>query len=579
MKYYNNILQSLRSAGFGLLAAGAVLAAACDDEEFVRDAGQLPGNPGKTPSGALYAAGSHDTQLQDFCISEDTEVQVVYRLDYPASDDVTVTLALGDQMAVDAINDALGIKDGNPSIPMVLSPYKRYRLLPETNYEQPASLTLTVPKGETQSAPLTLKVVYDDTLLPSQFGKRMLWPWMLPLKVEKVEGPVLAAADQTLGIGIRPANSLGATTEWITWGEITHEDLKPKEEDFTFVTYCDCREFDPSCGAFYFYAKANFNGVTYPWGGTGVESVEGSARFSPMFDVEILHPAFVVTDAESGMPLLQPHSDLMYVLTNQTRYLDPLRKLWMKVCVSVETDRKSLVGLCNLTDEARASLVWQIADFVRTYRLDGVALNDRPADYTAAGAPVVDKASYTKLLRDLRTALGQDKLLMLSYDADANSALYEAHDGLSAGDYLDFAWWGTTNEFCTPYDAAATVRPIAGLDAKKFSPVLADAVDTPEYRALWMDYAGSYPVGTAKAIELNDKGQCSVLAYKTLRGNIQGFYEAAYNNIPWMCFGPVPLHEGDGFEKAGWASQGGVFEKDLRYPGHGMFYGGGLKDW
>lgn len=572
-----------RAAGFGLLAAGAVMLAACDDTEFVRDAGQLPAEAGTTPSGALYVTRSFDPQLQDFCISEDTEVEVVYRLDFPAPNDITVTLELGDQKDVDAINDARGIKDGNPGIPMVTTPYKRYKLLPESNRQLPAALTLTVAKGKTESAPLSLTVVYDANLLPSEpeFGRRMLWPWMLPLKVTKVEGEVTPLADQTLGIGIRPANLWGNTTEMITWGQLTVDDLLPKEEDFTFITYCDCREFDPSCAVYYYYAKADYNEVTYPWGGTGTEVKEGTARFSPMFDVEILHPAFLVADAESGMPVIEPSSDLMYVLTHQERYLDPQRKLWMKICVSLETERKSPVGLCNLSDEARSSLVWQIKNLIETYKLDGISFDDAPADYTAAGAPAVDKASYTKFLKELRTALGSDKLIMLSYYADANAALYETHDGLRAGDYIDWAWWGITNEFCTPYDAVPTVQPIAGLDAKKFSPVLGDAVDTPAYQALWAEYneEGVYPVGTAKAIELNDKGQCSVLAYKTLRANIQGFYEGAFWNIPISCFPYVPLHEGDGLNKGGWCSTGGAFDEDLRYPAHFMGYGGGLKTW
>ncbi|MCD8035186.1 MAG: DUF1735 domain-containing protein [Alistipes sp.] len=573
----------LRAAGFGLLAAGAVMLTACDDPEFVRDTGQMPAEAGKTPSGALYAVGSFEPQLQDFCISEDTQIDVVYRLDYPAPSDVTVTLALGAQDDVDAINDARGLKDGNTGIPMVPAPYKRYKLLPESNYELPVSLTLTVPKGKTESAPLTFKVVYDDNLLPSEeynYGKRMLWPWMLPLCVEKVEGEVIPLVGQILGIGIRPANSWGSAQEMITWGEITLADLKPKEEDFTFITYCDCREFDPSCAALYYYAKADYNLVEQPWGAYA-EYKEGTARFSPMFDVEIMHPAFLVADAESGMPVIQPSTDLLYVLTHQERYADPQRKLWMKICVSLETERKSPLGLCNLSDEARASLVWQIKNLLETYKLDGIAFNDAPADYTVAGAPAVDKASYTKFLKELRTALGADKLIMVSYDADENSALYEAHDGVRAGECIDFAWWGTTNEFCTPYDTAPTVQPIAGLDAKKFSPVLADAVDTPAYKALWVDSDPEtfIPNGVGKAQELNDKGQCSVLVYKTLRANIQGFYEGAFWNIPWECFGRVPLHEGDGMSTGGWSSQGGVFEKDLRYPAHFAGYGGGLKTW
>lgn len=561
-------------AGFGLVA-GALLLAACDDEQFVRDAGQLPAPAGKTPQGALYAAGSFDPQLQDFTISENTVVSLVYRLEFPAESDVTVTLAVGDEYDVNAINDALGIKDGNPWIPMVLAPYKRYHLLPETNFELPASLTLTVPKGEIESTPFAVRIVYDETLLPSQFGKRMLWPWMLPLKVENVEGEVFPAADQVLGIGIRSANMWGSAMNSITWEDDIHfEDLQPKEEDFTFITYCDCREFDPSCAMFYAFGKANFQGEGW------LQAVPGSLRFSPLFDIEILHPAFLGPDAKTGMPMVQLSSDLTYVLTHQERYVAPLRKLWMKVCISIETAAKSSVGLCNLSDEERASLIWQIKNLVDTYRLDGVALNDGPANYTAEGAAATDKSSYTIFLKELREVLGEDKLIMVTYHADENAALYEAHDGLQAGDYIDFAWWGTTNEICTPYADAPTVRPIAGLGAKKFSPLLADAVDTDAFKALFVqeDWHYTYPAAVYKLWDLNDAGQCSVLVYNTLRGNIQGFYEGAFRMIP-ENFSYIPVHEGDMFEKPGWFGQLILFEDDVRYPAHFMGYGGGLKDW
>lgn len=549
-------------AGFGL-AAGALLLAACDDEQFVRDAGQLPAPAGKTPQGALYAAGSFDPQLQDFTISENTAVSLVYRLEFPAESDVTVTLALGDEKDINAINDARGLKDDLNFGPLKLSPYKRYRMLPETNFELPASLTLTVPKGKTESAPLTVKVVYDDTLLPSQFGKRMLWPWMLPLKVANVEGEVFPAADQVLGIGVRPAEMLDGKDEFSR----DPIELLPKEEDFTFITYCDCRVYNPVCAIYYYYRKSNY--VQGQW---GVDEDPSTVRYSPQFDVEILHPAFLAADAKTGMPVVQLSSDLLYVLTHQERYVDPQRQLWMKICVSIETAAKSPLGLCNLGDEERASLVWQIKNLLETYRLDGVALNDAPANY-AAGA---DKASYTKFLKELREALGEDKLIMVTYHADENAALYEAHDGLQAGDYIDFAWWGTANELCTPYAATPTVQPIAGLTADKFSPISADCVDTPVYRQLWSNSVDADIIFTLN--DLNDAGQCSVLTYMGLRANLQGFYESDFSRIP-EAIGAVPVHEGDGWSTPGWWGLG-VYSLDaMKNLPTFAAYGSGLKDW
>lgn len=570
-----NIIFALRTAGFGLLAAAAFTA--CSESEFVRDAGSLPGKAGTTPSGALYATGSFDPELQDFTISEDCVVNVVYRLDFAAQTDVRVTLELGDEYDVNAYNDAKGLKDDPNFRPNVLAPYKRYRMLPETNYELPASLTLTVPKGRTESAPITVKIIYDETLLPSEpdFGKRMLWPWMLPLTVVSVEGEVVPIADQMLGIGVRPANSPDGNSE-MTWMPI---ELLPKEEPFTFITFCDCREFDPSYAIYYYYSKANY--VQGQW---GIDLVYETIRESSMFDIEVLHPAFLAADAKTGMPIVQASSDLLYVLTHQDRYVAPQRKLGMKICVSIETQRKSPLGLCNLDDQARASLVWQIKNLVETYRLEGVSFNDKAADYAADGATAVDKASYTRFLKELRAALGTDKLIMVSYDADANSALYEAHDGLQAGDYIDYAWWGVANEFCTPYAAVPTVQPIAGLGMDKFSPMLGDCVETDAYMQLF--YPGSDPdtgtpypqLGLPALKELNDQGQCSVLVYLTLRANLQNFYEGGFSIIPEV-FGQIPLHEGDGFSAPGWFSRGSVNREAMKNLPHFSGYGSGLKDW
>ena len=393
MKRYEISWKSLRAAGLCLLAAGAF--AACDDPEFVRDAGTLPGTPDGTPVGALYARGGFASDAQDFSIAANADVAVVYRLNIPAAEDVTVTLAVGTQEDVDAYNDANGLTDftGN------LGGFKRYRLLPETNYTLPETMTLTVPKGKTESAPLAIGLIYDKTLLPSRDGFRMKYPWMLPLQVKSIQGEITpVTVDQVFGVGVRPANLPGTSDDMGM--EIT-EWKYPKEEPITFITFADCRIVDPSYAIYYGYQKAEYEYLDF--GGWGFyQAKDGSLSNYPLFDVECLRPAFITSDAETKQAMLKPDPDLMYPLTHQGRYLDPVRNRHMKLCVSVETEAKSVVGLCNLDDEARAGLVWQIGDFVKKYNLDGVSLNDAGANYAAADAPAVDKASYTKFLKDLR---------------------------------------------------------------------------------------------------------------------------------------------------------------------------------
>ena len=139
MKPKNELRIRLRTAGFGLLGAAALLLVGCDGEEFVREGGEMPLPTEGTPVGALYAKGCYNPEIQNFAISSDKTVSVVYRLDYPANEDVTVTLAIGTQEDIDAYNDAKGLKDNRGN----LGGYKRYRLLPETNYTLPEAMTVS----------------------------------------------------------------------------------------------------------------------------------------------------------------------------------------------------------------------------------------------------------------------------------------------------------------------------------------------------------------------------------------------------------------------------------------------------
>ena len=571
MKRYEISWKSLRAAGLCLLAAGAL--AACDSEEFVRDAGTMPASPDGTPVGALYAQGGFVSDAQDFSISENTNAEVVYRLNLPAKEDVTITLAVGTQEDVDAYNDAKGLQDidGN------LGGFKRYRLLPETNYTLPETMTLTVPKGKTESAPLSVGLIYDENLLTSYDKRRMLHPWMLPLQVKSVQGGVLPLiADQVFLVGVRPGNQPdtkdmnGDPAEW----------QYPEEKGFgKFITFADCREMDPSYIIYYGCTTMMYEYVDM--GGFGWVDVNPEyTKCYTMFDVGCLRPAFIAYNADMQCASLEIDVDLMYPLTHQGRYLDPLRDRHIKVCVSVESKAKSVVGLCNLDDENRALLVWQIANMVEKYGLDGVALNDAGVDYASEKAPAVDKASYTKFLKALREALGGDKLILLSYDADENSALYEEHDGLRAGDYIDYAWWGTENEFCTPYADVPTVQPIAGLPVSRFCPMAGNAVDTPEYAKMWteMDDFG-WPLAVSKGKELHLQGQFPIGVYLGIRPYTQNFCEWNMRIIP-ETMPTAFLLETDFDQIPGGIAMGLAGQDQLSTGPWGQgSYGAGLKDW
>ncbi len=562
-----------------LAALSFALFAACDDEEFARTAGQLPGTPDGIPTGALYAAGSFATDVQDFSIDDDTEIEVVYRLNFPAPEEITVTVSVGTQEDIDVYNDANGLEDktGNHGY------LHRYQMLPETNYILPETMTLTVPKGKTESAPMKIGLIFDEKLLNAPgygaAGKFMGNPLMLPLRTQVVDGTVFpGAAGPSFGIGVRPANRF---VEELWGSPIEIRALEERPEKFTGIVFCDCRTYNPFYANYYLYKRSEYEYMDLGGWGSASE-IMGSESYYPFYDIECLRPALVSYDEETLLPVLTADPDLLFVLTHQGRYMDPQRNRRMKFCVSVEIAPRSPQGLCNLGDEARSSLVWQIAEFVRKYKLDGVSLNDYGATYTADNSPAVDKASYTKFLRDLRAALGEEKLILLSYRADENAALYTEHDGIRAGDFIDFAWWGIANTLCVPYSADAAIKPIAGLDKGSFCPMAIEVVDTPEYNAVRdnVDPITYQSLALIEAQKLYDEGQFGVIVDLGLTARTQGFAENNYGIMISIFFGKIPLHESDMSTKGGWASDGvQMSEANDTYWFDGNGYGNGLKDW
>lgn len=554
----------------------AIIFTSCRVEDFTRTAGNLPNEPGSLPFGALYLEGTYDVvDMQDFSISKDTVINLVYRLDYPTVTDVVVALSLGTQEDIDDINDALGLKDNFGDMSDI-TPYERYRIVSEGNYELPSQLLLTIPAGKTESDPFSVNIYYDEGLLQTPevnhgLSGQMWWPLMLPLIVTSVEGDVRVESGQIVGIGIKAANLFVAIDEI---GETIT--LEERDENITFLTFCDCRTYNPFFACYYYYAKDYYVKKTRP-NGRNYWMLD-KRKTSRMFDVEVVRPAFVVTDPVSTVARIDIDQDLMYVLTHSNRYLNPQKKAGMKVCLGVETTHKSTKGFCNLTAEDRESLVWEISHLLHKYDLDGVSFTDSATDYSVEGMNV-DTSSYTLFLKELRDAIG-DKLILVAYDADVNSALYESHDGICAGDYIDIAWWGTPNEVCNPYSDDALVPPIAGLPASKFAPLAGDWVDNEAYAAC---FKGSEAI-PAYADVLNDlyvKGQCNALVYLGLRAYHQNFYEMIPPIPLRFCSVPFPvcvtnedkLAQGEGY----WA---GVLLVDRAVTlGQNGYYDSGLKDW
>lgn len=184
----------------------------------------------------------------------------------------------------------------------------------------------------------------------------------------------------------------------------------------------------------------------------------------PLFDIINIRTAFIKDAA--GQAKLSPTEDLEYVLHNRNRYIRPLQTNEKKVCLCIKGGGTGL-GFSNMTDAQVQDFAGQVKAYVDMYGLDGVNLWDEGAGYDKEGAAPVSAASYAKLIKALKTAM-PDKLLTLVDTRETTESLCDPVEGISVGDYVDYAW-STLHDFLAPYEPDATIRPLASLPESHYS--------------------------------------------------------------------------------------------------------------
>ncbi len=159
-----------------------------------------------------------------------------------------------------------------------------------------------------------------------------------------------------------------------------------------------------------------------------------------------LRQASLYYDNKLGKVSMKLNNDLRYVLEHFTERVLPVQESGRKVCVCIDGGAQG-IGFCNLTDEQIEDFAKSVKKIVEHYGLDGINLWDRNANYAVAeekGFPKVNTTSYPKLIKALREALGQNKLLTVT-DYDVPTEYFwdtEATGGIKVGEYIDYAWSG-----------------------------------------------------------------------------------------------------------------------------------------
>lgn len=351
-----------------------------------------------------------------------------YQLTQPAAADVTVTVD-ADATLVDEYNKD---KQGDAKL----------TLFPLENVTFEGGKTLTVKRGEKTSPALTVTLSREGV----EKGA-----YLLPLRAT-VANNDMSPSEKDQVIYYR-----------ILVGEIVPE-TQLDAYAFKIVGYVNTEEMNPLMGT-KFYAETfdpDFNTITQTW-----------------IDIEVLRPAALKFDKTTRRAMLDIGPDLQYVLSNRDKYLMPLQKSSRKVLICI-TGGNTGLGFCNMTDEQTADFVFQLKYVVETYKLDGVNYFDIEASYGKDGMPGVNPASYAKLIKATKEALGDDKLVTVACDAESTDLLATAHDGIEAGKYIDYAWSGIFDKVVDAYADGAKLKPIAGLEQSKYGGALLKTNNTQE---------------------------------------------------------------------------------------------------
>lgn len=483
--------------GIATLLCTAALAGlmACDADTVEQQGGKLPDKePLETVSGMLRSGNSSEKTI-DVLLTEGSDGFVMrnfyFQQTKPASDGFSLD-AWVDATLLDDYNAADGVER---------------TLLPEANYEFPDGKVLDLSSEAQRSALKRVKF----TAAGLAAGE-----YVLPLTVAGQDAP---DANKTLYYNVSVRQPY------------TDEYALHDGHDLFFVFYINTNDFQPLLAQDYIMRKKLARGTTVAW-------------YDAVGNIINLRTVMLDYDAATGRALLNLGNDMRYVLDHAVKYIRPLQEHGSKVCISIEGSGKGL-GFCNLTDGQIVDFVAQVKTVVEEFGIDGINLWDRGSEYGKEGMPAMNTASYPKLIKALREALGREKLLTVTVYEEPTSTFWDtqATGGIAVGDYIDYAWSGYNRESEAPqvldpwhpelaYVSDYTQKPIANLPKERYG-----CINFPIYSTSSME------IGTAiNQILYTDMLDWvpnykpnNIIVFNDLHTNLQDNYETYWDTMFAQC--------------------------------------------
>mgnify|MGYP002516126149 FL=1 len=418
-------------------AAALTLASGCQDLSIQYSPEALQDISDRQPAISLHAEQSADNVVKIVMSKGNgfTTSEIYAESTQPAGENQSVQIQVGGEEDVAAYSLRTGIA---------------YKLLPAPFYTFTGGQTLTMHEGSEITAPACLRIFAANPLDNVLEAGRYLLPLSAAsLWHDSVSGTVYV--DVTVNEPYSDPDGC---------------ELYTGDDMFT-VFYLNTAVFDPRLANDFI-----------------LETIKDKDYRRGLGNIVNLRQASLNYDVATGRVSVKPTGDLRYVLEHFTERVLPVQESGRKVCVCIDGGAQG-IGFCNLTDEQIGDFTHSVKRMVDYYGLDGVNLWDRNANYAAAverGFPPANTTSYPKLIKALREALGQNRLLTITDYEEPTEYFWdtEATGGIRVGEYIDYAWSGYCSgdepvQIVDPWHQELSFvsrlhprKPFAGLNPKRY---------------------------------------------------------------------------------------------------------------
>lgn len=158
------------------------------------------------------------------------------------------------------------------------------------------------------------------------------------------------------------------------------------------------------------------------------------------FDHVVLFAANINWDSKNKRVYLANNENVQFLLDNNDKYLQPLRKAGMKVIISILGNHDE-AGVAQLSDMGAREFARELAAYCRAYNLDGVAFDDEYSYAPDLSNPWLAKHSAyagSRLMYECKAVM-PEKIVSLYNLGSMYSNDLRVIDGVEPGQYCDYA--------------------------------------------------------------------------------------------------------------------------------------------